>query len=135
METATALTLHLLDALGLYLLAIGAGALLAPDRWQKLIEEKEASPGLTLLMGVVTFAIGVAMLGVHHGLHDPLAIAVTAIAAIAVVEGMLILAVPRVMFRIGSPFFLHPRGWAAVTILVGLLFLLFGLTGRAGPPA
>jgi uncharacterized protein YjeT (DUF2065 family) len=109
METAAALTLHLLDALGLYLLAIGAGALLAPERWQRLGEEMEASTGLTLLMGITAFAIGVAMLGVHHGLHDPPAIVVTAVAAIAVVEGMLILAVPRVMIRIGAPLFARPR--------------------------
>lgn len=133
METATALTLHLLDAIGLYMLAIGAGALLAPDRWQKLGDEMEASPGLTIVMGIVTFAIGVAMLGVHHGLHDPLAIVVTVIAAIAVVEGMLILAVPRVMIGIGAPFFARPRAWAAVIVLIGLVLLAIGLTGRAGP--
>lgn len=133
METATALTLHLLDAIGLYMLATGAGALLAPDRWQKLGDEMEASPGLTILMGVTTFAIGVAMLGVHHGLHDPLAIVVTVIAAIAVVEGMLILAVPRVMIGIGAPFFARPRAWAAVIVLLGLVLIAVGLTGRAGP--
>lgn len=133
METATALTLHLLDAIGLYMLAAGAGALLAPDRWQKVGDEMEASPGLTILIGIVTFAIGVAMLGVHHGLHDPPAIVVTVIAAIAVVEGMLILAVPRVMIRIGAPFFARPRAWAAVTVLLGLVLLAVGLTGRAGP--
>ena len=71
MHTASPLTLHLLGAIGLYMVAIGAGALIDPGRWRDLGEEMERSAALTILMGLVTFAIGVALLGVHHGLADP----------------------------------------------------------------
>jgi len=131
METASPLTLHLMGAIGLYMLAIGIGALLAPERWSKLGAEMTDSPGLTIVMGLVTFAIGAALLGVHHGRADALQILVTAIAAIAALEGLLILAAPRLMIAIGAPFFARPRGWAIVTAGLGLVFILIGLLGRA----
>jgi len=133
MHTATPLTLHLLGAIGLYMVATGAGALLAPDRWQALAGEMERSPGLTMAMGLATYAIGVALLGVHHGLADPLQIVVTAIAAIAALEGLLILAAPRAMIAFGAPFLARPRGWAIVSAVLGLAFIAAGLIVPAGP--
>ena len=133
MHTATPLTLHLLGAIGLYMVAIGAGAILAPERWQKLAAEMESSPGLTIVMGLLAFAIGVALLGVHHGLADPPQIVVTAIGAIAALEGLLILAVPRAMSAFGAPFLARPRAWAIATVALGLAFILAGLFVPAGP--
>jgi uncharacterized protein YjeT (DUF2065 family) len=131
METASPLTLHLMGALGLYLVAVGAGILLAPERWQAMGEEMERSPALTVTMGVATYAIGVALLGVHHGVADPLQIIVTAVGAIAALEGLLLLAVPKVMMALGTPFFARPRAWAIVTFVLGLAFLAIGLLGHA----
>jgi hypothetical protein len=133
MHTATPLTLHLLGAIGLYLVATGAGALIAPDRWQGLGAELERSAGLTIAMGLVTFAIGVALLGVHHSLADPLQILVSAIGAIAALEGLLILAVPRAMIAFGAPFFVRPRAWAIACVVLGLAFILAGAFVPAGP--
>jgi hypothetical protein len=133
MHTASPLTLHLLGAIGLYMVAIGAAALIDPGRWRGLGEEMERSAGLTILMGLVTFAIGVALLGVHHGLADPLQILVSAIGAIAALEGLLILAVPRAMIAAGAPFLARPRGWAIVTVALGLAFILAGVFVAAGP--
>jgi hypothetical protein len=130
METASPLTLHLLGAIGLYMAAIGAGALLAPERWAKMVDEMAHGAALTTLMGLVTFAIGVALLGVHHGRDDPLQIVVTAIGAIAALEGLLILAVPRVMLAVGKPFLARSRLWAIATVVLGLAFILIGLIGR-----
>jgi hypothetical protein len=131
METASPLTLHLLGAIGLYMAAVSAGVLLAPERWRTIGEELERSTALTILMGIVTYAIGVALLAVHHGLADTLQIIVTAIGAIAALEGLLILAVPRVMIAIGAPFYVRPRAWAIVSALLGLAFIAIGLLGHA----
>lgn len=130
METASPLTLHLLFALGLYLLAVGAGIMLAPERWRAMGEEMERSPALTVTMGVATYAIGVALLGVHHGLADPLQIVVTAIGAIAALEGLLILALPKVMMALGAPFFARPRAWAVATLVLGLAVIAAALLGH-----
>ena len=84
-------------------------------------------------MGLVTFAIGVALLGVHHGLADPLQIIVSAIGAIAALEGLLILAVPRAMIAFGAP---SSRGRApgrSSRSLLGLAFILAGAFVPAGP--
>jgi hypothetical protein len=132
MHTATPLTLHLLGAIGLYMVATGAGALIGPGRWQGLGEEMERSAGLTILMGLVTFSIGVALLGVHHGLADPGQILVTAIGAIAALEGLLILAVPRAMIAFGGPFLARPRAWAIICVVLGLAFILAGAFVPAG---
>jgi hypothetical protein len=133
MHTATPLTLHLLGAIGLYMVAIAASALIDPGRWHDLGAEMERSAGLTMVMGLVTFAIGVALLGVHHGLADPLQILVTAVGAIAALEGLLILAVPRVMIAVGAPFLARPRAWAVVMAVLGLAFILAGALVPAGP--
>lgn len=131
METASPLTLHLLGAIGLYMVALGGGALIAPERWQKMSDDLAESAGLTTIMGLLVFAIGVALLGVHHGFADPLQIVITVIGAIAALEGLLILAVPRVMLAFGAPFMARPRIWAIVTAILGLVFIIVGLTGRA----
>jgi len=86
-----------------------------------------------MAMGLATYAIGVALLGVHHGLADPLQIVVTAIAAIAALEGLLILAAPRAMIAFGAPFLARPRGWAIVSAVLGLAFIAAGLIVPAGP--
>lgn len=130
METASPLTLHLMGAIGLYMVAIGAGTLLAPERWQKLGAELESSPGLTIVMGILVFAIGVALLGVHHGLADHLQIVVTTIGGAVALEGLLILAVPRVMLALSASSFAWPRPWAIVAAVVGLVLILIGLIGR-----
>jgi hypothetical protein len=130
METAWPLTLHLMGAIGLYMVALGAGTLIAPERWQKLGAEMEGSPGLTIVMGLLVFAIGVALLGVHHGFADHWQIVVTTIGGVAALEGLLILAVPRVMLALGATAFAWPRPWAAVTAVLGLVFILIGLLGR-----
>jgi hypothetical protein len=133
METASILTLRLAEAFGLYLLAIGAGALVAPDRWRAIGAELERSPGLALVTGVFTFALGAAIFGLHHSLTDPLAVIVTIAGAIGAVEGLLLIAVPDLMVAIGRPFFAYPRVWAMIVLALGAALLLAGLTGRANP--
>jgi hypothetical protein len=131
METASVLTLCLAEAIGLYLAAIGVGALIDPDRWRRLGVEMERSAGLPLAMGVLTFAIGAAMFGAHHHLGDPLAAIITVMGAIGALEGLLLIAVPRALILAGRPFFEHPRPWAIVAVAGGILLFLVGLTGHA----
>ena len=133
METASVLTLRLAEAIGLYAVATGAGALIGPQRWLAIGPELERSPGLVLLMGIVAFAIGAAMLGAHHALTDPLADIISVIAAIVVAEGLLLIVAPDLMIAFGRPFLARPRVWAIVTLMAGVALFLAGLTGRADP--
>ncbi|GAA4774817.1 hypothetical protein GCM10023219_22930 [Stakelama sediminis] len=131
MDTISVLTLHLAQALGLYMVVAGIGGLAAPERWQKMMDELVASPALQLLTGVLVFAIGVTLAIVHTHFTDPLATVVTLIGWVALAEGALLIAVPRPVLRIGLAAIPYTRVWAIVSLILGILIGLAGLTGRA----
>jgi hypothetical protein len=131
MDTASVLTLRLAEAFGLYLMAIGAGALIAPDRWRAMGDEMERSRGLVLIAGVLTFALGALIFGAHHSVADPLAVVITVFGAIGAVEGLLLLAVPQPLLAIGRSVFARPLPWAIVAVMLGAALFIAGLTGHA----
>jgi uncharacterized protein YjeT (DUF2065 family) len=133
--TLTILTLRLAEAIGLYLIVIGLSGLSAPQRWRALMDELIASPALQMTMGVLVFAIGVTLAMIHSFLSDPLAIVVTLIGWAALLEGALLIAVPGPLLRLGLWSLNYTRIWAIVSLLLGILLALAGLTGRADASA
>jgi uncharacterized protein YjeT (DUF2065 family) len=131
MDTISVLTLRLAEAIGLYLIVIGIGGLIAPQRWRTMIDDLERSPGLTITLGFAVFAVGTTLAIVHHSLHDPLAIVVTLIGYAALVEGALLLAVPGPLLALGRWAVRFTRAWACLSLVLGILLFLAGLTGRA----
>jgi uncharacterized protein YjeT (DUF2065 family) len=130
-HTLTVLTLQLAKAIGLYWLAAGIGLLVAPQRLAAMVEDIERSPGLTWMIGLGTFAIGVAILIPHHVLYDPLSVIVTVLALVFAIEGLVLLAFPQILFGLARPFVASARLWAIVSIVLGAVMLIAGLTGRA----
>jgi len=51
-------------------------------------------------------------------------------ARIAALEGLLILAAPKLMMALGAPFFARPRAWAVVTLVLGAAFVAVALLGH-----
>jgi uncharacterized protein YjeT (DUF2065 family) len=131
MDTISVLSLRLAEAIGLYLIVIGVGALIAPKRWRAIIDDLDRSPGLVMALGFAVFAAGTAIILVHHHMRDTLAAIVTIIGHVALVEGALLLAVPGPLLRIGRWSLGFVRVWASVALILGLLLFLAGLTGRA----
>ncbi len=131
MTTTLPLTLYLAQALGLYVLLVGISALVAPQRWSQIMDGLAGSPALTLIAGIVTFALGVVLVRIHGVLTDPLAIVVTAIGWIALAEGALLIVVPHLLIRIGQWSMRFTRAWAIAAIILGVLLGLAGLTGHA----
>ncbi|HWJ69978.1 MAG TPA: DUF2065 family protein [Sphingobium sp.] len=129
--TVSTLTLTLAQAMGLYLILIGLSGLAGPHRWKAVMDELAASAALQILMGVTVFAIGVALAMAHSHLTDPLAIIVTVIGWIALIEGALLIAVPGPLLRIGHWSLGFTRIWAIVSLILGILLGLAGLTGTA----
>ncbi len=127
--TVSTLTLTLAQAMGLYLILVGLSGLAGPRRWEVLMGELSTSPALQMLMGVTVFAIGVALAIVHSHLTDPLAIIVTVIGWAALVEGALLIAVPGPLLRIGHWSLGFARIWAILSLILGVLLGLAGLTG------
>jgi uncharacterized protein YjeT (DUF2065 family) len=130
-HTLTVLTLQLAKAIGLYWLAAGIGLLVAPQRLGAMVEDIERSPGLTCAIGLGVFAIGVAILIPHHVLYDPLSVIVTLLALVFAIEGLVLLAFPQILFGLARPFVASARLWAIVSIVLGAVMLIAGLTGRA----
>ena len=131
MDIISVLTLRLAEAIGLYMIVVGIGGLVAPERWRKMMDDLERSPGLVMALGFPVFAIGAALVLIHSVWTDPLAVIVSLVGYAALIEGALLLAVPGPLFRVGRWSLNFTRAWAVVSILLGILLFFAGLTGRA----
>ncbi|WP_242128452.1 DUF2065 family protein [Sphingobium sp. Sx8-8] len=131
MDTISILTLRLSEAIGLYMIVIGMGGLTAPRRWREMMDDLARSPGLVMALGFPVFVVGAALVLIHSIWTDPLAIIVSLIGYAALIEGALLLAVPGPLLKIGFWSLDFTRAWAIVSIVLGILLFLAGLTGRA----
>lgn len=131
LDTISVLTLRLAEAIGLYMILIGVGALVSPQRWRATMDDLDRSPGLVIALGFAVFVTGTALVLVHHHMRDALAAIVTIIGHVALVEGALLLVVPGPLLKIGRWALGFTRVWAIVALILGLLLFLAGLTGRA----
>ena len=133
MTTAIPLTLHLLVLIGVYELAAGIAGLTGRVDWLKMLDEFERSPALTFVTGFATFAIGAAINLGHHHWTDPLAIIVSAIGWIALIEGVVIMVCPKPLLRFSRRLVANQRLISIFAAGIGLVFIVIGLTGRADP--
>ena len=133
-ETTFPLTLNMAVGLGVILLAAGIGGLSGPpgavSDWEKTIDEMRRLPGLTLAMAFIAIMFGAGILFVHPYHGDPLAIIVTVIGWMSFLEGLLLLAVPRLYLSFARWGVRYARAWAIGAIVLGLALFLAGLTGR-----
>jgi len=133
MTTAIPLTLHLLVLIGVYELAAGIAGLSGVIDWPKMLDEFERSPALTFVTGFAAFAIGAAINLNHHHFTDLLAIIVSAVGWIVLVEGVAIMACPRPLLRFSRGLVTNQKALSILAALVGVALILLGLTGRADP--
>ncbi|QGP79674.1 DUF2065 family protein [Sphingobium sp. CAP-1] len=131
MDTISILTLRLAEAMGLYMILIGIGGLANPARWRAVMDDLNRSPALVVTLGFAVFIVGVTLVMIHSLWTDPLAVAVSLISYIALIEGALLLAVPGPLISIGHWSTGFIRGWAIFALVLGILLFLAGLTGRA----
>lgn len=129
MANSDTLTDWLLVAFGLYSLAAGLGGLVRPDRWRAMIAQMEGNDALTFIVGITVFALGMAILLAHPCGGSIKQWIVTAIAAVMVVEGLVFLAAPGLLFAVSKPLLAgNVRPWALFAIFLGLLGCVVGLT-------
>ena len=133
LPTLIPLTLRLLVLIGLYELAAGIAGLTGAIDWPKMIDEFERSPALTFVTGFAAFAIGAAINIAHHHWTDLPAIIVSAIGWIAMIEGLLIMVMPRPLLRFSRGLVGNQKAISLIAALFGAALILLGLTGRAGP--
>lgn len=131
MDTISVLTLRLAEAIGLYMIVIGIGGIVSPQRWRAMMDDLERSPGLVMALGFAVFVVGTTLVLIHSIWRDPLSIIVSVIGYVALIEGALLLAVPGPLIKVGRWSLNFTRVWAVVSIVLGILLFLAGLTGRA----
>jgi hypothetical protein len=95
------------------------------------MDDLNASPALVVALGFTVFAVGVTLVMIHSLWTDPLAVIVSLISYVALIEGALLLAVPGPLIRIGHWSTGFIRAWATIALLLGIFLFLAGLTGRA----
>ncbi|MEC3951092.1 DUF2065 domain-containing protein [Sphingobium sp. HWE2-09] len=131
MDTIAVLTLRLAEIIGLYLIVIGIGGVANPPRWRSVMDDLNRSPGLVITLGFAVFAVGGTLVLIHSVWTDPLAVIVSLIGYVALIEGATLLAVPGPLIRIGHWSTGFIRTWALIALALGLFLFLAGLTGRA----
>lgn len=133
MTTAIPLTLQLLILIGGYELAAGLAGFIGRIDFQAMIEEFDRSPALTFMTGFIVYIIGGILVMAHSHWTDLLAIIVSAVGWIAIAEGLLIMIWPRPLLTFSRPFVERQRAVSLFAMLLGIVLILLGLTGRADP--
>jgi hypothetical protein len=133
MTTAIPLTLHLAVLIGLYDLAAGLAGFTDAIKWGAVLDEFEASPALTFVTGFMAFVIGGALILAHNIWTDPIAIIVSLIGWVALIEGLLIMVIPRPFLGFSRSLVTNQRAVSALAIIVGVLLITLGLVGHADP--
>ena len=131
-DVSSPLTLALAKAFGVYMIAGGLSGLLAPRRWEEILDGFEASPALSYFAGVCVFAFGATIVLAHNIWSDPLSILITLYGWAAAIEAVVILIAPRPLFAFAR-WMVRPmaiRAFAMGVIVLGVLVLAGGLFGR-----
>ncbi|MBI1360742.1 MAG: DUF2065 domain-containing protein [Alphaproteobacteria bacterium] len=134
MLTFSILTLTLAKAYGLYMLVTGLSGIVAPGRWNAMVVDFQDSPGLTYLTAVITFVLGLVLVGIHSFWTDPLAVVISLIGWIVLIEGLLLFAVPQGFLRLGASLVGtagRARAYAVFAVILGVVLLVLGVMGRA----
>jgi hypothetical protein len=132
--TFSVLTLTLAKAYGLYILVTGLSGLAMPLRWKAVIEDYQRSPALTYLTAVIVLGLGLTLVSVHSLWTDPLAVVVSLVGWIVLVEGLALAAFPDGLMKFGAATVAtsgRTRAWAIVAVIAGAALLIAGLIGRA----
>ncbi len=132
--TTSVLTLSLAKAMGAYMIAGGLSGFIGGDRWTRIMEAFRDDAAITFISGVFVFVMGAAIIMAHNIWTDPLAIFVSLIGWVAAAEGLILIAYPDPLLKMGFSL-MRPgivKGFAAFTIILGVILLALGLTGRAG---
>jgi hypothetical protein len=128
-ETADPITFQLAVFIGAMALAAGIGGWRHPEAWPEMFAEFDRSPGLVMAIAFVALLFGALVLLLPGGWSDPLAIAVSAIGLLSLVEGLALLAFPRFYLRLARPLLGYARVWAGFAMALGAALFLAGLSG------
>lgn len=128
-ETADETTLQLAVLIGAMALASGIGGWRHPELWERMFDEFDRSPGLTFSIALAAVLFGGIVLLLPGGWTDPLAMVVSGIGLLSLVEGLILLAVPEFYLGLVRPLLRYARAWAVFATALGVLLVLVGMQG------
>ena len=114
---------------GLYALGAAIGEFRNPGIWARMVEEFLVSNGLRFLAGIVCIAVG-ALIYLASPLRpgDWLAMLVTVIGGVMVLEGFLLLAFGEPFMRLSAKLLgTVSRGWSVASALIGIALIVAAL--------
>lgn len=116
--------------LGLYALAAGVGELRAPGGWAAMLDDFEEQAGLRFVTGFVALALGAAVYLANPWRPDDwLAILVSVVGGVMVIEGALLLASGDRFIRFSRRLIGNAsKGWAGFAALLGVALILTAFT-------
>lgn len=133
-DTFALLTLQLARVYGIGVLVFAVTALLKPGSMSAAIADFERSPGLVLLAAMFAVILGLTLVTLHSAWIDVPAILVSLAGWLVLIKGILLLAAPEGLLRLGSAAASSParvRLWGVVALILGAIYLAIGLTGHA----
>lgn len=115
---------------GLSLLAAGVGELRVPGTWLDAVTDFEQHPGLRMLAGFVTIALGAAILFANPlSVHDRLSLVAGLFSALALVKGLLLLAAGDRFIRGARKLLTKAASfWAGTAALIGIILIFTAIT-------
>jgi len=126
-------TTHTLAALiGLYFFAAGIGLLVERNNAAELMRELTSQPVLGFLGGIIAFAIGGAIVGVHNNWDNLLSGFVSLVGWMSLIEGALMLACRKWFLGLFARLTLSSSivtTFALGTMLVGMMLVSAALSG------
>ncbi|WOE74892.1 hypothetical protein [Alterisphingorhabdus coralli] len=123
------LTALLALAFGAYALAAGFGMLRHPRWGMGMIDECERSAALRFLVGIVVFVLGTTLVLVHPMGDHWLSILITVLGWIILVEGLVLLAFPGLIWPIAKAMLASSNTiYALAAMAIGIFFIVAAFT-------
>ena len=125
---------HIILLLGVYLIGGGSALLLNPGRVTAIVDSMDKVPFATYVTGAAMGIAGTAILLSYHDFSSFARGLATIIGAGIVLEGWLMMTMPRTLMSMAKPFYRGDkltRGMGALVILLGVITIWYGLSAGA----
>lgn len=116
---------------GLYIVAVGAAAILRPDMFPTLMADLKNSPALIFIAAIVTYVVGATMVAIHSDWSSPLAVIVSLLGWTTLIKGLILIVAPGITLSIGDQVpksAIFVKAWGLTAIVLGGWLAYAGLT-------
>ena len=120
------ITIFMAKLIALIYIPIGIAMLTGQIKAKDMFSSYEKSSAFTLFMGIFAVATGLVLITYHNIWVKDWPVLITLLGWIAVVEGVLFIAFPKPMLKMGKKISANEKAWGIFAIVFGLVFGYFG---------